>query len=341
MGPLDPSRLGAFLMRQMPPADSEVVERGNVLPLGTYRTPDGQETTTFAFPQPMREGLDALAYALGYRQDPNAPTGYVTHDALNKGGQGLAESAMVGSLGARAPAGALRSGIARNADLDPSQAARMARAKEMGFGDEVFYHGTVTGKNIDEFGLTNRRGEALPTWFAPEDAKDFANGFSTGDQGRIYPVRLKTDRMLDARKPDHRAEYERIASETGVEPSHWYAKNDKDEYVLPGWGNERLLDAIRDAGWGGVVVQERPGFTSRAVYDPTIIRSVNAMFDPSKSDSANLLAANPLAGAVPLAWRQPQEQQQGPMMGEQIGRRIPPEEEAQRQALIRYLQGVQ
>jgi hypothetical protein len=75
------------------------------------------------------------------------------------------------------------------------------------------------------------------------------------------------------------------------------------------------------------------------VPDMTRVRSVNAMFDPAKSDSANLLAANPLAGALTTMYDAPP--QQGPTIGEVQGRRIPPEEEAQRQALIRYLQGGQ
>ena len=45
------------------------------------------------------------------------------------------------------------------------------------------------------------------------------------------------------------------------------------------------------------------GRTVAIPFDPSQVRSVNAMFDPAKSDSANLLAANPLAGAVPLMWQ--------------------------------------
>jgi hypothetical protein len=49
--------------------------------------------------------------------------------------------------------------------------------------------------------------------------------------------------------------------------------------------------------------------------------------------------SNPLAGALTTMYDAPP--QQGPTIGEVQGRRIPPEEEAQRQALIRYLQGGQ
>jgi hypothetical protein len=61
------------------------------------------------------------------------------------------------------------------------------------------------------------------------------------------------------------------------------------------------------------------------------------VFDEDAITIEDILAANPLAGALitPGAGAQPQ----GPTISDMGGRPIPPEEEAQRQALIRYLQG--
>lgn len=49
---------------------------------------------------------------------------------------------------------------------------------------------------------------------------------------------------------------------------------------------------------GGYLVQDEGGL-SVAVTDPRNIRSVNAAFDPSKSDSANLLAADTARSSLP------------------------------------------
>jgi len=98
----------------IPPAwTGEQVEGGSLLPVGRYRMPDGTEQVSFGLPQSMLDAYRAMGFATGQQQDPNAPQGYVSSEALRRGGQGLAESAAVGSIASRAPAGALRSGMAR------------------------------------------------------------------------------------------------------------------------------------------------------------------------------------------------------------------------------------
>jgi hypothetical protein len=67
-------------------------------------------------------------------------------------------------------------------------------------------------------------------------------------------------------------------------------------------GNDVIRQAFNDAGYPNIVMDAKaafpkmpnidPGTLHMIVSDPRNIRSVNAAFDPSKSDSANLLAAN-------------------------------------------------
>ena len=164
--------------------------------------------------------------------------------------------AALGSFGAKAPAGALRSGPARpDAGLDMSQAARLQRAREMGFDtDNVWYHGGPGG--IDSF---------KPNSFFHEDP-GFASAYARyADAGAVYPAHLKMSNPLRLKE---------------------MADNPYSE------GNV-VQDAIKN-GYDGILVDD-----GRAVsFNPSNIRSVNAAFDPAKSGSANLMAANPFPGAV-------------------------------------------
>jgi len=109
--------------------------------------------------------------------------------------------------------------------LPMDKASRMARAKEMGFDtDEIYYHGTGTSRQIDEFGLKNRRGEMLPTFFVGEGNKRFANGFSTIEDGRIYPVHLNQSKFLDTKKASHRKALDDLIASNGLMPEEVYKK---------------------------------------------------------------------------------------------------------------------
>ena len=86
--------------------------------------------------------------------------------------------------------------------MDMSTPARMARAKEQGFGDRDFYH--ATGANIKEFddskiGSTTDEGWfGLGHYFTP--SPDYANQFvPTTGNANILPVKLKADKQYDWR----------------------------------------------------------------------------------------------------------------------------------------------
>ena len=94
----------------LPPARSgDQIEGTNVLPFGLYRLPSGELQTSFGLPAPLLDAVRAMKYATGRGQDPNAPEGFVSKGALNRGGAGLAGSAATGGSVFKAPSGAVRS----------------------------------------------------------------------------------------------------------------------------------------------------------------------------------------------------------------------------------------
>lgn len=98
----------------VPPAQTGYQEEGtSLLPLGRYRMPDGSQQVSFGLPQGLLDAYRSVRYGLGYEQDPNAPKGYTSFDAMNKGAFGAAGGAITGALGAGA-ARAIKSGMPRN-----------------------------------------------------------------------------------------------------------------------------------------------------------------------------------------------------------------------------------
>jgi hypothetical protein len=323
-------------------------------------------------------------------QDPNAPEGYVSQEALQRGGEGLAGSAAVGSIAARAPAGALRSGMARGAgDLDPSHSARMARALEQGYDIENrMYHGTNAnnltefrddmigsandqgyygrghyfaagpgeagyyGPNVGEYvtrakllDLSNDTGdlsysghfksfapklqqigalddtqtEALRSLLAAEkyiddNAQFIIHTNPDGSDGWSIKVPNPADGYTDEiRMRGNRGEYPATKEEALEDMKYQFVNEMMTHHkeVFPGLdkqtaslsdyiradsniGSSGLTEAAKRSGYGGIRYGDET-----VVFDPKDIRSVNAMFDPAKSDSANLLAANRSQAAAP------------------------------------------
>lgn len=64
-------------------------------------------------------------------------------------------------------------------------------------------------------------------------------------------------------------------------------------YLL--YENKQVVDFLKSKGYDSMFLKESSGeaqpFTTLAVFKPSDIRSVNAQFDPKKTDSANLLAS--------------------------------------------------
>jgi hypothetical protein len=93
----------------VPPAQSGYqVEGTGLLPFGRYQMPDGSQQVSFGLPQGLLDAYRSARYGLGFEQDPNAPAGYVSHDAMLKGAIGGAGAAMTGPIAGSAARAAVR-----------------------------------------------------------------------------------------------------------------------------------------------------------------------------------------------------------------------------------------
>lgn len=166
--------------------------------------------------------------------------------------------------------------------LDMSEAARMARAKEMGFDtDRVLYHGSQS--KFSEFDPS--LGHEYGIFLSPN--KGYAQPYAglsergTRNQPGAYFVRA-----------------EKVARPHSTED-------------LAQSANKHLTkadaDRLRAQGIDAIEPKEVPEFV---LFDPAKIRSVDAAFDPAKRDSADLLASSPSASAPGLAANSTQPTQQ-------------------------------
>ena len=193
--------------------------------------------------------------------------------------------------------------------LDMSQEARLARARDMGFDtDRVLYHGT--GKDFQEFepgtrGNGTRRNVYLTD--NPDIADIYANsqnyGLKGGGDPMIYPLYAKAEKPL-------------VVSDKGPDGSFgWVSDNLAAALGVdhpPAGKYATLYDEARRQGYDQVQIREMTDLggpqTQYIPLKPEYIRSVNAAFDPAKSDSANLLAANADSRPALLAGALGQEQ---------------------------------
>jgi len=175
--------------------------------------------------------------------------------------------------------------------LDMSTAARMQRARDMGFDtDRVFYHGTTS--DFDKFDL-EKAGKNDSGWYGrgiyltpdPDTASAYTQyqeyAQRTGADGaNVLPLRVKIKN-----------------------PYYWpegrKAALNKEE-------SEAITQELLAQGFDGVIVPNKyadPKFADMyeiVAFSPEQVRSVNAEFDPAKRGSANLLAGI-MGGAVGLS----------------------------------------
>lgn len=190
--------------------------------------------------------------------------------------------------------------------LDMSEAARMARAKKLGFDTEkTYYHGTTAG-NFDEFLETNHPGIAA---FVTEDsafARKFAEDPYYNNRGVIpegsedpyvHALKIKAKKTFDPSNESHLKKLEKslstefgpdygvsqvnkIRSHVELEPKDtWQVLEDSD-----------TLKAIKSAGFDSMHVTEE-GAKNIALFQPNQLRRPSAAFDPKKAKSGNLSAA--------------------------------------------------
>lgn len=178
-------------------------------------------------------------------------------------------------------------------DLDMSEAARMARAEEMGFFPNTLYHGTsyskTGGVDFDEF--QKFEGEDMSRSVSrspvgklgislaeqPKVAEDFAYQASpaSGEGAAMMPLKFRADKI---------ASIKLAGDET----------------------NDEIYGTVVDAWKQGFDAIQFKNYTTPAgtkgsfvlVKEPNQIRSVSAKFDPAKKESGNLMAGALPTGAV-------------------------------------------
>ena len=144
--------------------------------------------------------------------------------------------------------------------LDMDTPSRMARAKEQGFDtDKKVYHGTA-----DDFDAFDP-DRAIGTQFWSTTNKAEIESGDVGAQGRGVIKEM----------------YHRIKNPAGWEE---YDKFGTDELIRKGYDGLKLPDGKGDYTY--------------VAFDPSQYRSVDAAFDPAKSNSTSLLASNPVATAT-------------------------------------------
>ena len=199
----------------------------------------------------------------------------------------LGLGAMAGPFMPRGAVGSAGGRLAQTADnaLDMSHEARMARAKEIGFDtDNILYHGTAA--DFDEFKLDlggatsgSRAGSlGVSSSRSPEIANEFAERASLGtmENSSVLPLL-------------HRSSKRGRLTLDGSEKNFEVAATLADSWDA-GFDSVLLKNYSTPSGKNGDVV---------VVKNPSQLRSVNAAFDPAKSDSANLLAADQARGSLP------------------------------------------
>lgn len=160
--------------------------------------------------------------------------------------------------------------MAEKAGLDMSEAARMARADELGFNVEA-YHGTMRPDAIDELRVSQDGTYGKGVYVARDayDAEKYA-GFGRVTQmgGSIYPLKVKGGKYWD------------VMSQ-GLPRDSFSGTNDD------------IIKELTDRGYIGI-----DAGNEMVIFDPKNIRSVNAAFDPAKKDSSNILAGAATIGGV-------------------------------------------
>jgi hypothetical protein len=181
--------------------------------------------------------------------------------------------------------------------LDTVYGDRSKRAKDLGFSDETYYHGT--NKSFEQFDpklADSRRKTGVPESsmvFAdkPEVANSYADqhtsGF-TGEKswqdtgGQVYPVQLNLgkSKSFNAKGENWNSIYDPVTKDD-------LTTNDLISIAKEKGKNSAVIKNVKDRGEGYGPAEKA---STVAVFEPNQIRSTNAAFDPRFKDSADILA---------------------------------------------------
>jgi hypothetical protein len=195
---------------------------------------------------------------------------------------------------AGAPEGAIAANggrrIAPSSHLPMDDASRLDRAKELGFDvEKTWYHGTgadsIESFDLGKSGSMHHGGHPPSVLFTPDEGR--ANWYrensarKTGQSGHVVRAHIRpgNQTILDASDPNVAENLRaRLAAARDGGSDSVILRNHRDTPLPDGTYPDELF-----------------------VFNPKDIRSVDAAFDPAKSDSANLLYSNsPQGASVPL-----------------------------------------
>jgi hypothetical protein len=292
-------------------------------------TEDAQGNTSFGIPQMGMDVLHSLNRTLDQAQgrldEDGRPITTRGLDAINVAG--------IAPLGGIAAGGgkALAAGLAANraeaaAPLAMDQASRLSRARDMGFDtDNVMYHGTgspsIDAFDVSKAGTVQKSDWGEGVYFSP--SRGDADYYRTEALKKTNPDYLAAWDKYEALSanptvingsPKYSQESQaalkefqdigrKLNSSDGGQVVESYLKL-QNPFVSPyqSMPDPFMAEYAKSRGHDGIKMLNGDGSLNEVVvFDPRNIRSVNATFDPSKSDSANLLAANSEKAAAPLA----------------------------------------
>ena len=162
-----------------------------------------------------------------------------------------------------------------SAELPMDQASRMARAKDMGFDDQEFYH--LTKKDFDEFipggpGGVDDQG-AVFVRPDPSSQKSMHNASFKSEGAREMPLRIKRE------APFYIDEYNR------QEMIDRFKLNSEFPWIIKPDESQRL----RDLGFDSVELEMEGVVEEIAILNPANLRAArSAQFDPAKKDLPGL-----------------------------------------------------
>ena len=192
-------------------------------------------------------------------------------------------------------------------DLPMDEASRLARAGEMGFGDQLYYHGS-DNPSITAFD-PSMGAERLPATFLSDSRRvastygdDVGEYFARSDNPAEFYFDGKSSTYFNNESLSPAGLVRRVKEATD-DAAKYGSEVDTDlAFDLQGAGVDPMfadtIDAVKmrnvvdDFGWGGSPAN------NIAVFDPSNIRSRFARFDPEFAHLSNLNAANidPMAG---------------------------------------------
>jgi GNAT superfamily N-acetyltransferase len=190
------------------------------------------------------------------------------------------------------------SSVEEMSGLPMDAVSRKERAKYMGFDtSQSFFHGT--NAEFDEF-IPSETGVLGPGIYT---TKSKVQAGKYGDT--IKEINVKADKPISS-KPFLEGDAEKISSQLdGFLVDDYKTPYENWVNIKQSFGADKATEVFKNAGYDAL---EHKNYI--IPFDPKNIRSVNAAFDPSKKESANLLAGVG-AAAVGVSAMSPEEAEAG------------------------------